>query len=59
DLLLVKKHHLINDLKRKVEDLTVNVPAAVDQGIANLGLDNEAMVNFPLPKAVGKFVFAG
>ncbi|CAF4823862.1 unnamed protein product [Rotaria socialis] len=57
DLLLVKKHHLINDLKRKVEDLTVNVPAAVDQGIANLGLDNEAMVNFPLPKAVVRTIY--
>ena len=54
DLLLVKKHRLINDLKRKAEDLTVNVPAAVDQGIANLGLDNEDMINFPLPKTVGK-----
>ncbi|CAF1942855.1 unnamed protein product [Rotaria magnacalcarata] len=57
DLLLVKKHHLINDLKRKVEDLTVNVPAAVDQGIANLGLDNEVMVNFPLPKAVVRTIY--
>lgn len=55
DLLLVKKHRLVNDLKRKVEDLTVNIPAAVDQGIANLGLDDEGMINFPLPKTVGKF----
>ena len=57
DLLLAKKYRLINDLKRKVEDLTVNVPAAVDHAIASLGLDNEDMVNFPLPKAVGKFLF--
>jgi hypothetical protein len=55
DLLLAKKYRLVNDLKRKVEDLTVNVPAAVDHGIANLGLDNEDMVNFPLPTTVGKF----
>ena len=55
DLLLVKKHRLINDLKRKAEDLTVNVPAAVDQGIASLGLSNENMVSFPLPKTVGKY----
>ena len=54
DCLLVKKHRLINDLKRKAEDLTVNVPAAVDQGIASLGLSNENMVSFPLPKTVGK-----
>ena len=50
----MKKHRLINDLKRKAEDLTVNVPAAVDQGIASLGLSNENMVSFPLPKTVGK-----
>lgn len=55
DSLSVKKHRLINDLKRKVEDLTVDVPAAVDQAIANLGLDDEGMVHFPLPKTVGKF----
>ena len=55
DLLLLKKHRLINDLKRKVEDLTVSIPAVVDQAIANLGLSDEGMVNFPLPKTVGKF----
>ena len=55
DLLLAKKHRLISDLKRKAEDLTVNVPAAVDQGIASLGLSHENMVTFPLPKTVGKY----
>ena len=55
DLLLVKKHRLISDLKRKAEDLTVNVSAAVDQGIASLGLSHENMVTFPLPKTVGKY----
>lgn len=57
DLLLAKKHRLISDLKRKAEDLTVNVPAAVDQGIASLGLSHENMVTFPLPKTVGKYFF--
>ncbi|CAF3873239.1 unnamed protein product, partial [Rotaria magnacalcarata] len=42
--LTVKKHRLVNDLKRKVEDHTVNVPAAVDKEIADLGLDNEDML---------------
>ena len=55
DLLLAKKHRLISDLKRKAEDLTVNVPAAVDQGIASLGLSHENMVTFPLPKTVGRY----
>ena len=55
DFLSVKKHRLVNDLKRKVDDLTINIPAAVDQGIANLGLNDEDMVNFPRPKVLGKF----
>jgi hypothetical protein len=57
DVLSVKKYRLVNDLKRKVDDLTVNIPAAVDQGIANLGLNNEDMVNFPRPRAIGNFSF--
>jgi len=55
DFLSVKKHRLVNDLKRNVDDLTVNIPAAVDQGIANLELNDEDMVNFPRPKALGNF----
>ncbi|CAF1508406.1 unnamed protein product [Rotaria sordida] len=58
DLLSVKKHRLVNDLKRKVEDLTVNIPAAVDQGIANVGLNDEDMVNFPRPKTMVDGTFA-
>ncbi|CAF1388638.1 unnamed protein product [Rotaria sordida] len=57
DLLSVKKHRLVNDLKRKGEDLTVNIPAAVDQGIANLGLNDEDMVNFPRPKTMARAVY--
>ncbi len=55
DFLSVKKHRLVNDLKRKADDLTVNIPAAVDQGFANLGLNDEDMVNFPRPRTLGNF----
>ncbi|CAF1178499.1 unnamed protein product, partial [Didymodactylos carnosus] len=36
---------------------TVNVPAAVDQGIANLRLKDEDMANFPSLKTIARSVY--